>query len=350
MHLLDTKLLTTDDVLLEPQLGQLYSRKDALLAPFIYSAPMDKVTGLKLAKEMLAQGEYPVLSRFLPEEEYSAGITLLKNTEAFVAIGATKTELLRFITILKSINLEDTDTLNVAIDIAHGDSIVGHEAAIFLRSYSFIKHIMSGSIATAAAAQRCIQSGCTHLRIGIGCGSLCSTRLMTGIGVPQLSAVYLIRSYLDNSIYKDSNITLIADGGIRNPGDAVKLLAAGANGVMLGSVLSKVRESPGWLPVPTVGEYCGALPGLVKEYRGQASASFQQDIKGVADRCPEGVSTNISWTGLYLKDVLEMYRGGLSSALSYLGFKDIKDLHPTRVNFLEVTEATRIEGTTHGAR
>lgn len=358
---LDTNLLSADDVLLEPQLGKLYSRSDAELAPFIYSAPMDTVTGYELASAMLAEDEFPVICRDLSDKEYCACLALVQNTQGFVAVGATKSELLRFIKRVTSV--EDqltsdgiTDTkINVAIDIAHGDSIVAYEAIAFLREYPFVGDIMSGSIATPAAAMRCMKAGCTHLRIGIGPGSVCTTRLMTGVGVPQLSAVYLIhRELLDQD--KRSQAILIADGGIRYPGDAVKYLSAGADAIMMGSVLSHAKESCGWdvswpeTPRNQVISFPrpDPVPILTKKFRGHASSDFQQDRKGTVNRCPEGVSTeSFEWTGETLKSICERYRGGVASALSYLGLESMADLGPDNVRFMKVTTSTYMESIPH---
>lgn len=355
-HLLDNQLLSADEVLLEPQLGQLRSRSDAELMPFIYSAPMDTVTGYALAKEMIAQDEIPVICREISDKEYCACISSFHDTATFFAVGATEVELNRFISRIKQTeNLPDDLKLNVAIDIAHGDSIVAYNAIAFLRSLSFIGDIMSGSICTPAAAIRSVTAGCTHLRIGVGPGSVCTTRMMTGVGVPQLSAVYLIHREL-TKVQKRSHAILIADGGIKYPGDAVKYLSAGADGIMMGSVLNKTRESLGWETRWPEQEPTKVIsfprpdpePIFVKRFRGHASADFQRDHRGEANRCPEGTSTKeFLWDGTTVKSVCEKFRGGVASAISYLGLTSIAELCPENVKFMRITTSTFMESMPH---
>lgn len=357
MSLLDRELLSVDDVLLQPNVGVLKSRHDAKLMPFIYSAPMDTVTGYHLAKSMLAQYEVPVICRDIEDKEYVACIKAFNNTATFFAVGATELELKRFIDRVQAAlpDLLDGTEINVAIDIAHGDSIVAYSAIAFLREFSFIGDIMSGSICTGSAALRSVEAGCTHLRIGVGPGSVCTTRIMTGIGVPQLSAVYLIDKALKETLNRD-NVTLIADGGIRYPGDAVKYLCAGADAIMLGSLLSKTSESPGWIrkqePLDISEVLSFPLPDpkttLWKRYRGHASANFQQDHKGSSNRCPEGTSTDeFMWEGETVKSVCERFRGGVASAISYLGLTSIDQLQPENVEFLKISTSTFLESMPH---
>lgn len=357
-QLLDNQLLSADDVLLEPQLGILRSRSEAILQSFIYSAPMDTVTGYTLAKALLKENEIPIICREIPDEEYCACLRDFHNTSAFFAIGATEAELRRFIERMgKTVSsLSDDTRLNVAIDIAHGDSIVAYSAIKFLREYPFINSIMSGSICTPAAALRSVKAGCTHLRVGVGPGSVCTTRIMTGVGVPQLSAVYLIHRELAKENLRE-DIEIISDGGIRYPGDAVKYLAAGADAVMMGSVFSKALEAKGWIqlapemPAPNV-VLSFPLPEpelrLVKSYRGHASADFQNAHRGQSNRCPEGTSTSqFKWTGDTVESICEKYRGGLASAISYLGIKDMKDLDPSTIKFMKITTSTFMESMPH---
>lgn len=345
MNILDNELLSVDDVLLAPNHGIINSRSEAKLRPFIYSAPMDTVSGVELCKELLRLGEIPVLCRNLPKEEYKAGILLLANTPGFIAVGATQEEMLRFFTTV----LEMTDEglfpqaprFNIAIDIAHGDSVVGHTASSLFRDFYYVDRIMSGSIATPEAAERCLQAGCTDLRVGIGVGAACMTRVKTGIGVPQLSAVYLIARELKKR-YPQKTYTIIADGGIDSPGKAVKYICAGADAVMMGNVLSHTRESYGW----TESDFEG-LPQLSKCFRGHASQAFMTEHKK-KNHCPEGVSSSrFYWDGLFLEDVVLEYRGGMSSAISYLGFNSMDSLSPETVAFLKISHATYMEGLPH---
>ena len=346
-----------NDLLLVPKLGKLLSRSEAKLHPFIYSAPMDRVTGYWLAKAMLEVGEIPVISRFLSEEERRRCLKEFHSTPAFFAVGATKEHLKIFIDDCAA-SLPEGAELNVAIDIAHGHSVSGKYAAEFIRvELPFIKGLMSGSIATAVAAEDCCLWGYTHLRVGIGGGSACTTRLMTGVGVPTITSIHLISCRLGLRPELKRNVSLIADGGIKTPGDAVKCLAAGASGIMMGREFSKAFESPGWELQQYVdnsnllicGPMADRMPKVYTEtYRGQASAEFQIDQKGEASWCPEGASTSeMSWGGDTVKSIVMKYRGGVSSALSYLGLESLSQLKPYNVEFIQITHAGQIESLDH---
>ncbi|MCK4827203.1 IMP dehydrogenase, partial [bacterium] len=237
-HILATEWLTTRDVSLLPGYGRIASRSLVKIDPFIYSAPMDRVTGLELTTAMVAAGEFPVVSRSTPERD-SCLSAFLDNSNVFFAIGFDDTHFLH-----KAIVLTKSG-INVALDIAHGDMARAHKHTKHLRANPLIRNIMSGSICTIDAACRAVEHGCTHLRIGVGPGAACTTRLKTGVGAPNLSAVYRIHKHLEDMGMRDG-VALIADGGITEPGDAVKYLAAGADAIMMGSTLSKTRESAGW--------------------------------------------------------------------------------------------------------
>lgn len=355
---------SVDDLLLLPRRGILSSRSKAELRPFIYSAPMDRVTGWNMTKSLLSIGEIPVISRFLEEDEWYQCIKDYHSTPAFFGVGARKEELLEFIEALQKLDVEDL-YVNVAVDIAHGHSNLGLDVIAYLRELPFVRAIMSGSIATPEAAVDCVRQGASHLRVGIGPGSMCTTRQMTGIGVPNISAVHHIhKAIVDPQHDIDRReVTIIADGGIRYPGDAVKYIAAGADAVMLGGVFAKCLESPGWqeeqpLPYKAAGSNTPILifssepsrkkPHLVKTYRGQASAEFQKD-KNKNSWCPEGASSNvIEWQGETVESEVNKFRGGMQSALSYLGMTSIYQLKPHNVDFIQITSSGMIEGTAHG--
>jgi IMP dehydrogenase len=379
---LDSEFLTTSDVALVPQRGTLRSRKDVEIKPFVYSAPMDTVTGFETTSEMLRLGEFPVVSRFISEEERTRiAEKWMGHPNLFWAIGLNDApEFIAFaqkhLHHYESLASERTSLrANIAIDIAHGDMDTAHELVAEIRAddslASVIGLIMSGSICTPSAAERAFEAGCTHLRIGVGPGAACTTRLMTGIGVPQLSAVYNIHKELRLSGTREL-VTLIADGGIKHPGEAVKYLAAGADAIMMGSAFSKALESPGWtkhqqplkdfleelagpdihnpLPIPF------PLPEppvrLSKSYRGQASGAFQKDIYGKKNICPEGASSEVFFwdSETTVESIVLKYRGGLASAMSYLGIETTQLLNPENANvvFIKQTPSAYVEGTPHG--
>jgi len=346
----DVKIgLSVDDVNLVPQLGLVSSRSEVVIdRPFIYSAPMDTVTGWKMAEAMVEHNQSPVISRFLSREEVYMCLDIFKDhPDVWFSIGIKEDDW-----ILQSM-LDHGGTFNVALDVAHGDMTVAHERVAVLSELPFINKIMSGSICTPDAADRAVDAGCTHLRVGVGPGAACTTRMKTGIGVPQLTAVYLI-----GSRYSNTKIEVIADGGIRKPGDMVKYLAAGADSVMMGSAFSRCDESAGWRTVEVDGSIDFSQPisfpmqrqtARVKSYRGQASAAFQKDTYGKAHKAPEGASSGLfKWEGLRLEDVLGDYVGSLQSACSYLGITHIDDIGPWLCQWVRVTTSGFTEGTPHG--
>ena len=198
-HILETEFLTVNDVSLVPQAGVVPSRKDVEITPFIYSAPMDTVTGYEMAKALLEANEFPVVSRFISiDEQWKILQEFIGHPNLFFAVGIGK-DIQRLLNLFADVcaanegeeQFEDPK-FNIALDVAHGDMLGAHEAAAFLRTQPFIDKIMSGSICTPDAAERAVKSGCTHLRVGVGPGAACTTRLKTGVGIPNLSAVYLI--------------------------------------------------------------------------------------------------------------------------------------------------------------
>jgi IMP dehydrogenase len=175
---------------------------------------------------------------------------------------------------------------------------------------------------------------------------------MTGCGMPQLSAVYFAGKALHAV---KANCEIIADGGIRSPGDANKYLAAGATGVMMGKAFSKTEESAGWHLVERTPNFSATLSfpmtrsyDKLKKYRGQASSDFQTDTFGKSNVCPEGAATDFFSPSGTCKSVIDMYVGGLSSAISYLGVKSSAEINPSNVNFVKLTHSSYQEGTPHG--
>lgn len=350
---LDSEALTTNDVVLVPRQGVLPSRSDAQMDGFLYSAPMDTVTGYKMTETMVALGQMPVVSRFLPEEERLKCLREFGTHEdVFFAIGFN--DITSFLQSAEKIAEEEAwpsgTTINFALDVAHGDMTKAHKFTETLRKQEFCGYLMSGSICTPDAAVRAVGAGCGHLRVGVGPGAACTTRLMTGCGFPNLSAVYLIHRALEQEPgWNDTlanQVHIIADGGIKNPGDAVKYMAAGAKGVMMGSVFSKAEESAGWTNL--VGP--DGLETKMKSYRGQASAAFQESRYGKAHHCPEGAAgKSFQWDReTTAESITQKYQGGMQSALSYLGLRSTADLNPDNVTFVKVTSSGFIEGTPHG--
>ena len=333
ISVLDKEFLTTDDVSLVPRQGVLSSRSEAILKPFIYSSPMDTVTGLQLTSKMREMGHYPVVCRFLKEEWTQTLQAHSNDPNVFFAVGTKEWYT------AERLSIFDTP-VSINIDIAHGDTIEVQKLYEQYANEPYVGYLMSGSICTPEAALRAVNSGCTHLRIGIGPGSACTTRLKTGCGVPQLSAVYLIHRELERAGLRDQ-VELIADGGVRNPGDAVKYLAAGADSIMMGNRFAPTIESAGWEE-----DFSGKL---VKKYRGQASADFQKDHYNKQPDCAEGATSNDFTIPLYSAErVIKEFEGGVRSAISYLGLENINELTPDNVTFIKVTASAIQEAKPHG--
>ena len=342
--LLEEEVLSADDVLLVPRHGVLNSRMDANIEPYIFSSPMDTVTGYDLTREMVSNNHYAVVCRFLKEEWTKTFKEFHNNDMVFFAVGSDINEIHTIENMLEEIGSEGV--VNINIDVAHGDTNWMLKMYEAYRKKPWVNKLMSGSIATPQSAANVIQAGCDHLRIGIGPGSACTTRLMTGCGVPLLTSVYDIHTFImDTKPEIREGTTLIADGGIRYPGDAVKYLAAGADAVMLGRGFSTCFESAGWEETRTSW---WKKPIRTKKYRGQASRSFQLDILGKNPKCPEGATGPLIVPQKTVKEVIDEYEGGLRSALSYLGLTNSSELEPTAVQFAKNTVAAQREATPHG--
>lgn len=325
-----TESFTIDDIEFIPQEGIVESRSDVKLKPFLYSAPMDRVTGYEMTKALVDAGHIAVVSRFLPDHELSRTVEEFGNHErVFFAVGLSGQDAIDYKILHKM-------EVNVAIDVAHGDSKFVHARTQKLREKSYIKSIMSGSIATAAAAWRAYDAGCTHLRVGIAGGSACTTSLMTGCGVRNAYAVQSIHQSFNE--HQRARLEIIADGGIRYPGDAFKYMAIGADGVMLGSVFSKCREAPGWTRNGM---------DLTKTYRGQASKEFQSEYGKNA--YTEGVShKEITWDGTTVKDVVRQFEAGVRSGISYVGLDNLAELPWADRPYMRLTASGQREIQPHG--
>lgn len=330
--------LTFDDVLLVPKKSEIRSRRDPSLKSRltrnleietpIVSANMDSITEIDMALAMHKMGGVGILHRFLPTEEQAKQIRLLVEANCKVraaSIGVTEEDRLRAKELLKAgANL-------ITLDIAHGHSVSMIETLKWLKDFSPETEVIAGNVATPDATEELIREGADAIKVGIGPGSMCTTRIITGSGVPQLTAVALCAEVADQ--YK---VPIIADGGIKTSGDIVKAFAAGASTVMLGSMLSGTMETP------------GEIKHGKKLYRGMASRSAQDSWRGGVPKgmAPEGESTYVSVKG-HVADVIHELCGGLRSGMSYL---NSQYLHEIRENaqFIEMSNAGISESRAHG--
>ncbi|MDR1718614.1 MAG: IMP dehydrogenase [Dysgonamonadaceae bacterium] len=229
----------------------------------------------------------------------------------------------------------------IVIDTAHGHSKGVVDTLKKVKKHFTDVDVVVGNIATYEAAQLLIKAGADALKVGIGPGSICTTRIIAGVGVPQLSAIYEVAKAL-----KGTQIPLIADGGLRYSGDIVKALAAGGSSVMMGSLLAGVEESPGETIIYNGRKF--------KSYRGMGSIDAMQ--KGSKDRyfqdteddirklVPEGIAARVPYKGTLYEVIYQMV-GGLRAGMGYCGAKDIESLH--RAKFTRITNAGMQESHPH---
>ena len=348
--LLDEVKYSANDFLLKPTTGKLKSRKDAIIdQTFLYSSPMDTVTGIELSEALLNFNQAAVFCRFLPQDVQLKAFEKFKDNPNFwFTVGAS----LEDFEALKLYFENNKSKINISIDVAHGDT---QELDKIYKAYStmpWCRYLMSGTVATPESALSVARAGCTHIRVGIGPGSACSTRIVTGCGVPNLSAVFEIWSKFQD-YFQGVRPIIIADGGIKTTGDIVKYLSAGADGVMIGSLFSKCIESSGW-KTNRLKRIFNILSFniffknyLFKRYRGQASKDFQIEHRGFVSGTPEGVTGAIQYPTNTVENFVTETKAGIASALSYLGLTNIKDLNPHNVEFIRISSASYQESRPH---
>ena len=343
----NTKSLSFDDVLITPRYSQIRSRSSVdtstsigldksliKLSVPVVSSPMDTVTGPKMASIIKQHGGLGVLHRYNTIEEQllmvaetledMEQISISPYLSAAIGVSGDYKE--------RASELYKAGVKCFCVDVAHGHHILVKEALAFLREeFDDSLHIMAGNIATLEAFNDLSDWGANSIRVGIGGGSICSTRMVTGHGVPTLQSI------IDCS-KSDRNASLIADGGIRTSGDIVKALAFGANAVMLGSMLAGTNESPG----KVINTGWEGKP--VKTYRGMASVDAQIDWRGHTSSV-EGVSSTVPCKGP-LWNVLRSISNGISSGLSYSGCRSIKELQ-LKARATVITSSGLAESKTH---
>lgn len=335
------KTLSFDDVLLVPSYSDIKSRGEVDLSVDmggnlnlslpIVASPMDSVSEDEMALAMADAGGISIIHRYNTIERQ---VELIKRVIAEhypinvgAAVGVTGDYLER----AYAIRAAGVNT--ICVDIAHGHHTLMKEALDTLRNkFSNSLHIMAGNVATLEGFNDLADWGADSIRVGIGGGSICSTRIQTGHGVPTLQSVM-------DCAKSDRDARLIADGGIKTSGDVVKALAAGADAVMLGSMLAGTDETPGGVFVDKYGD------GLdYKVYRGMASRNAQMDWRGKSSS-PEGISTTVRYKGPVL-DVLQDLTGGIKSGFSYSGARTLSELH-AKAEFIRQTLAGQSESNTH---
>ena len=339
--------LTFDDVLLLPKYSNVLpsetdisinlTKKIQLKVPFLSSA-MDTVTESKMAIAMADAGAIGVIHRNMSIKRQSKEIINVKKKKLIVgaAVGTSEEDLLRARTLF------DSGCDLIVIDTAHG-----HSEKV-LRTLSKIKKlnktvpICVGNIATGEAAKKLYNSGADIIKVGIGPGSICTTRMVAGIGVPQISAIMDVKRSL-----KNKNIKIISDGGIKFSGDIAKALAAGADAIMMGSIFAGTNESP--------GKKFKIKDKFYKQYRGMGSIGamssgsanryFQKNFKDKSKFVPEGVEGRVEYKGNVSKIIYQL-KGGLRSSMGYIGAKNLGQIKKN-AKFIKITKAGFYESMVH---
>lgn len=362
--------LTFDDIILKPKRSTIHSRKTLTTKARltknieidipIISSNMSSITEYKMAKEMGKLGAAGALHRFVSVEEQSNWISQLKK-ENIITIGSIgvipkglyspffgekpqqyleknkDSELFRFI------KLSEINTDAIIIDVAHAHHDLVFETLNFIQKYknlgNKIPEIIVGNVATKEAIQDFISEFGENLisafKLNIGNGSLCTTRIVTGCGVPTLTAIS--ECFEEANKY---NIPVISDGGIRYSGDIVKAFWAGAETVMLGGILSGSEECPGNI----IHEGQGSQKKR-KLFMGMASNDAQSRWQGIKSETPEGVSKIVDYKGPVNK-IIQSLIGGVRSGMSYLNATNITDLRNAQA--YRITLSGMIEGKPHG--
>ncbi len=252
------------------------------------------------------------------------------------AIGTNKESLDR----AEELILQGVDV--IVIDTAHGHSKLVIDALKYLRDKYPEQQIIAGNIATQEAAEDLIAAGASALKVGIGPGSICTTRVVAGVGVPQLTAIINVAK-----VAKKSKTPLIADGGIRYSGDIAKAIAAGADCVMLGGLLAGTDEAPGDVEMfegRTYKSYRG-MGSIGAMQKGSKDRYNQEEEKKVSKLVPEGIEGRVPYKGT-MKTILHQLLGGLKSSMGYVGCKNINKMK-TGTTFIKISTSAKQESHIH---
>lgn len=326
---------TFDDVLIEPGYSDIESRESVstdadflglkLHVPII-SANMDFVTGSRMANAMWAAGGLGIIHRFCPWEAQVDNLNKIDPITLSVGTRNIEESMIRVEEAIHVWELLPFAYGNpvICVDVAHGHHNKVRQLIQTIKDYWPWAKVIAGNVATEEGAYFLAEAGADAIKVGIGPGSVCTTRIVTGVGVPQLSAIQTVADSL-----RPYSIPIIADGGIRNSGDIVKALAAGAAVVMLGSLLAGTTECPGEVIETGDGR-------KLRRYRGQS-------IFGVNGEkyTKEGVSGYVTEKGP-VADVLKQLVGGLKSGMSYVGARTLEELREKTV-FIPVSGNTLAE-------
>jgi len=339
--------LTFDDVLLIPRYSNVLpaetdislnlTKKISLKVPFLSSA-MDTVTESQMAIAMANSGGIGVIHRNLNIKKQAEEVFNVKKKKLIVgaAVGTNKEDIERAKTLI------DNGCDLLVVDTAHGHSQKVLRALSKLKKINKKIPVCVGNIATGEAAKKLYNSGADIIKVGIGPGSICTTRMVAGIGVPQISAIMDVKGAL-----KNKKIKIISDGGIKFSGDIAKALAAGADAIMMGSIFAGTDESP--------GKKFKIKGKIYKQYRGMGSIGamssgsanryFQKSFKDKSKFVPEGVEGRVEYKGNVSKIIYQL-KGGLQSSMGYIGAKNLNQI-TKNAKFIKITKAGFYESMVH---
>lgn len=333
------KALSFDDILLVPQHSNVRSRHDIDLTMVfgknnkiglsfpIIAAPMDTVCGVEMTAALAEAGAVGSIHRYMTDKQQLEILEQLGHFAAFFAVGATGNYLEH------AERLVENGAVGLIVDTANGHNENAIKAVKNLSSLGV--HVMAGNVSTWDGFKRLSDAGADSIRVGIGGGSACTTRIVTGHGIPTLASIMDIADK-----WQEGDAAIVADGGIKNSGDAVKAFAAGAHAVMLGSLLAGHDQSPGDTHYDDNGH------PISKEFRGMASADAQHSRGNVS--VVEGVSTTIPYKG-DVRDTLETFKNGIKSGISYTGIDKLSDLS-VECMYVEVSALAKGESIPHAIK
>jgi IMP dehydrogenase len=308
---------TFDDVALVPQYNNIPSRtepkldswltKEAKIKNPLLASPMDTVINEELAELLIANGSIPIYHRFTSFEKQLSWVKKFKEN-TFISCGLLRQDETR--------KLLDAGASGVCIDVAHGHSNKMFDFIETLKKNHPTKEIIAGNVCTAMGYHDLVNAGADAVRVGVGPGAACTTRIVTGFGVPQFTAIRECAKVADKL-----RVPLIADGGIRNSRDVVLALAAGASTVMIGKLFALTNESA------AVKRTNKETKQIEAKYRGQASEDFQNDFYGGLKEktVAEGVDF---WAEVHetAQQLIDRLLGGIRSGMTYGGARNIKEL------------------------
>lgn len=322
---------TFDDVLLEPQYSEIETRSTIDLTTWVtplrqikyplIAANMDSICDSNMASAMYFEGGLGVIHRYMSYDDqinhvkkfYDNHYEIWKLSPLIAAAVGVKNGIVEHVK-----RLVDAGCSIVVIDVAHGHHKLVGDIVQQLKSLALVSkdglsvEYMAGNVATPDGTKYLCDAGADVIKVGVGPGSLCTTRIVTGHGMPQLLAIAACA--ITAAPY---NKTIVADGGIKNSGDIVKALAAGANTVMCGSLFAGTDETPGESFVDGGKTY--------KVYRGMSSVEAQQEFYGNDPEAPEGVSTKVEAKGP-VSAIIKRLVAGIRSGLSYSGCNNIQEI------------------------